>query len=63
MTKVVTGRYRVIKNAFFSALHFGENFMKIRPKIEKLQMFIHIFMKIFMSNTKANPIIDNSALY
>ena len=49
----------------FLVLHFGENFMKIRTKIEKLKMhenlhktvnenmscfvFIHIFMQIFMS--------------
>ena len=47
---------------YFLVLHFGENFMKIRTKIAKLQMhehlykkcewkhvFIHIFILIFMS--------------
>ena len=41
----------------FLVLHFGENFLKIRTKIPKLQMhenfhkhvFIHIIMQIFMS--------------
>ena len=28
-------------------LHFGEKFVKIRPKIGKLQMFIHILIQIF----------------
>ena len=41
----------------FFVLHFGENFIKIKTKLAKLQMhenfyknvFIHIFMQILMS--------------
>ena len=53
---------------YFLGLHFGEDFMKIRTKILKLQMyenlqkkcewkhvFIHIFMQFFISHMVFNP--------
>ena len=38
-----------ISNYF--ALYFGETFMKIRPKIAVIDVYIHIMMQIFMSIT------------
>ena len=38
----------------FFALDFGENFMKIGPKIAKVtDVYIHIVTQIFMSKSKS----------